>query len=360
MRKLYLHIGHGKTGSSYIQSSLAGSITAIEQTGISYPVQDHMLAAKEGRVSSGNGVLFLDSLNNGAKLDCRQPSVLYSAERLFQEFTKPDIQEKFRAFLQRGEFDCAEVLLFVRDPVSNACSSYQQWVKRGGYTADIVRGLRSFNRPQQVNEVLDFFETVPEVSVTVKNYSACAGNLLQVVEHWLDLTPGVLATPPIKNVNRPLSIGEAELQRHLNRHFRGPGYLLAEQFALRLPEIDAEQIRPSLKVQHSLWERLSPEIERVNARIPASARYDRERDIRDGSAKINGPYTFTAAHLSIVAESIAQEARRGDRLQSRLDEVLPLLESARSEAALLREANEANERPRWFNPIRRLLGFTLL
>ncbi|MCH1458014.1 MAG: hypothetical protein L7T86_03935, partial [Synechococcus sp. MOX_bin73] len=37
--KLFLHIGHGKTGTSAIQSSLAIASDELSKKGISYPIQ---------------------------------------------------------------------------------------------------------------------------------------------------------------------------------------------------------------------------------------------------------------------------------------------------------------------------------
>ena len=48
MNKLILHIGHGKTGSSYIQSFLANNILKLKENGIKYPKPRDLLKQKRG------------------------------------------------------------------------------------------------------------------------------------------------------------------------------------------------------------------------------------------------------------------------------------------------------------------------
>ena len=52
-QNIILHIGHGKTGSSYIQSSLALSVGRLREAGIEYPEVTPLTSAKQGGISSG-------------------------------------------------------------------------------------------------------------------------------------------------------------------------------------------------------------------------------------------------------------------------------------------------------------------
>jgi len=53
--KVYLHIGHGKTGTSYIQSSLALSRERLIEKGIQYPIDPRASRwAEIGHSSTGN------------------------------------------------------------------------------------------------------------------------------------------------------------------------------------------------------------------------------------------------------------------------------------------------------------------
>jgi len=52
--KLTLHIGHGKTGTSALQSFLALNENLLLEYGICYPKNYTFDAAKKGYISSGN------------------------------------------------------------------------------------------------------------------------------------------------------------------------------------------------------------------------------------------------------------------------------------------------------------------
>jgi len=51
---LYLHIGHGKTGSSALQSFLALNSNLLENYRIEYPEHASFENAINGKISSGN------------------------------------------------------------------------------------------------------------------------------------------------------------------------------------------------------------------------------------------------------------------------------------------------------------------
>ena len=96
MRTLYLHIGHGKTGSSYIQSSLVLSRDALAAQGIAYPPYKTDAAAAAGGMSSGNGKPLFQALESGwraALLAWRlariEGNVLLSSELLLRYLEKP-------------------------------------------------------------------------------------------------------------------------------------------------------------------------------------------------------------------------------------------------------------------------------
>ena len=53
--KLFLHIGHGKTGTSAIQSSLAIASNDLAEQGINYPIQQSLRdRASRLEITSGN------------------------------------------------------------------------------------------------------------------------------------------------------------------------------------------------------------------------------------------------------------------------------------------------------------------
>ena len=127
MKEVILHVGHGKTGSSYIQSVLALNVPLLNQNGIAYPSHNSFEGASQGFVSSGNGTEL--SLPN---IDAQQYSkVLFSGEHLFSNLLNT-------VLLSRLAYDYKlTVVLYTRDVVELAVSRWAQAVKRLGVKQDV-------------------------------------------------------------------------------------------------------------------------------------------------------------------------------------------------------------------------------
>lgn len=54
MKRVFLHIGHGKTGTSFVQSFLALNVGVLNSCGIDYPSHRGLAPARKGCLSSGN------------------------------------------------------------------------------------------------------------------------------------------------------------------------------------------------------------------------------------------------------------------------------------------------------------------
>ena len=61
MKKLIIHIGHGKTGSSYLQSVFALNKDMLKKEGFDYPDHKDSKVAEIGYISAGNGDLLLEN-----------------------------------------------------------------------------------------------------------------------------------------------------------------------------------------------------------------------------------------------------------------------------------------------------------
>jgi hypothetical protein len=87
--KLFLHIGHGKTGTSAIQSSLAIASDELSKKGISYPIQQSLREqASQLEITSGNWQPSPESsltkqLLEISKTNQRYSSIVLSSESLF-------------------------------------------------------------------------------------------------------------------------------------------------------------------------------------------------------------------------------------------------------------------------------------
>ena len=61
MKKLIVHVGHGKTGSSFLQSIFALNSDRMAQLGILYPEHISNAMARRGHITSGNGNILLET-----------------------------------------------------------------------------------------------------------------------------------------------------------------------------------------------------------------------------------------------------------------------------------------------------------
>ena len=87
--KLFLHIGHGKTGTSAIQSALAIASEELAKRGISYPIQPSLRdRASRLEITSGNWqpnpeISLSDQLLEIEKKNQNNSKIVLSSESLF-------------------------------------------------------------------------------------------------------------------------------------------------------------------------------------------------------------------------------------------------------------------------------------
>lgn len=139
-KKLFLHVGLNKTGSSALQSWLSNNHKELGKCGYYYPVTEKKSTKFE--ISSGNGALFNQYLEG--KIDETQvihnyfnspvKNVIISKENFNFDLTKIN---ELKAFCIRNKIDL-RVIVYVRDVYGWAYSIYVQLVKRHSY-------VRSFN-----------------------------------------------------------------------------------------------------------------------------------------------------------------------------------------------------------------------
>lgn len=239
IREVLLHVGHGKTGSSYIQSSLALSGEVLSQAGLCYPIEEGLRSrAASGLVTSGN---LKPVTGEVARAVARMPvgccsRVLLSSESLFRtlfDFALGEIREVCPKAHVR-------VLLFVRDPLSNAASSYVEFVKQGRTHLTFSEFLATFNKPQKVKEFIGRCR-LEGLDIRVLNYSRLKAGILSELSDWAGLASGALKEPGRRFVNRSLTRSELFVQKELNRLIgdERAGFL-SRELCNRLPDIASE------------------------------------------------------------------------------------------------------------------------
>lgn len=269
LMRLALHIGHGKTGSSALQSWLAQHAGSLLAEGIAYPLRSPVSGRVEqqaqlGLFSMGNGFVFdelLDTgtLRQGAWVPSEAHTLAFSCERWTRQWRNrwPAILNAALAADLRPD-----VLLFVRDPVEHAYSLYRQMVIAHGYSGDLDSWLGVYDLPEVVLEVLEALQQL-EIPWQVHNYSRCFEQLQAPMLTWLNLPQSWLHTYPLsqKRVNAAPS-----------------KELLEQQLALNCTQcIDAVAqpqtlVAASPQAQDAMLHRLHPVLERLNRLLPSEAK----------------------------------------------------------------------------------------
>lgn len=349
---LYLHIGHGKTGSSYLQSSLALSLPALEAGGICYPIApDIARSAAEGNISGGNiqgqpGAFA--KLAASGRVAADRPCLI-SAESLFYYILKhPQRFAEDLATLRGpdsgpdsgpdGRPAPVHVLLYLRDPLDHAVSHYQQVVKRGNYTGTLAENLATYRMPALTLRVLNSLREIG-AEVTIRNYSLHRNRLLASMEDWLDLPADTLAPPPVGQVNRSPTRAELELQRLVNLSKAQQSWrVVSDPLCNKLPEIRSEQPPLDPAALAEFLARMDAEMgaDDYAAAVPEAER-PRVGTPQDFDGRFPDPdsltdYSFGADQLHVLATAIGAELKRVDHLREQLTMLREQLAMARGRA----------------------------
>lgn len=332
-------MGHGKTGTSYLQSVFANSRQSLAEHGVFYPEDSTCTDAASGKITSGNGILLADFLRNPQQEEVikvleneyQWQSVFFSSEWFFRIFNEKSDQpwqgspwvwedmpggknlesldgderiNLLKKWAQAHGFSEIRLLLFIRNPISILISSHQQRMKRHGE----VRTLEERNLQNPITPAvlacLKLLRRHPEIQLDVRNYSVVKNTLRETVAEWLGISVDVLAIPPIQTVNRSLTRSELELQRCFNHHLGTSGWLLADVLCNELPDIPVEKTWPSIEWQKQLWDRLLPDIEEINAMIEPEHHYQFDgQDCPDNDTV----FTFEKAQLEVIAAGISRK-----------------------------------------------------
>ena len=305
--RLILHIGHGKTGSSYIQSSLAMSQAALRQSGIEYPDHRSLDIAREGRISSGN-VSLNEAWAEYLEQQWRKKpgnSLLFSNEGLFRALQGQ--RQNYEGFKHLTELGQVEVILFIRNPVEHCTSAYFQTVKRGGFTGEFEDFVPRYRVPIQVKRTMDLIRQT-SAAIKIRNYSNHRRDILASFADCLELSDSaILKTPVHERINRSLTLSELYVQRKFNSEYgQDSSQFISDQLCERLPDIESGNPGFTEESYRVLCEQLETAANAVNERIDPSERYVfEEPEFRlDGSGDTSTQLTFTREQIDVLVHSI--------------------------------------------------------
>lgn len=280
MKTIFLHAGHGKTGSSFLQSAFALNVAMIEAQGIDYPLSDRILSrAASGVTTSGNRGALIGALREGrAEMFAADRSLLFSGEGLWSQFLDPAFTADLTARARASGHRLA-MLFFLRDPVELQISVYLQNVQQGLEQSELNaylarRGARlQIEHLDRVAQVIDAVRAAG-ITLSVQNYSRVKRDLLEVTAGFLELDPARPLERPGRTVNRSIGAMEVGMARGLAEGFDGlshpenRNYLkraIDDTATLRLapPAADPEAVA-------AFSEAVAPAMQTLNERLEAA------------------------------------------------------------------------------------------
>lgn len=214
-RALHLHVGYGKTGSSYLQRVLLDQRARLAAAGITYP-------AVNGGWDSGNGALLLAWLAGERPLDHPDPpgagALLLSREQLARELAEPGRCDQLARWAAAAGFAPVRLLLLVRDPQEHCYSLWAQKVKRAGEHRSLQEFAASYDAIAMAGRLLSA-ASAAGLEVQVVDYGRCRQDLLTPLGRWLgvSLEPRQRRSEGTILVNPTLTHRVLRLQRRGNR-----------------------------------------------------------------------------------------------------------------------------------------------
>lgn len=338
---LICHLGHGKTGTSYLQSILARNRKVLSENGLSYPKDENFRNASKGLVTSGNGhLLFERSFQVNS-------DTLISSENLFHKLARDDRLEQH---LLSRNVD-TRIILYTRNTFELLTSVWGQGIKRGNRTEDLDTFLQG-TKTNPYSRLLWWLNTARnnKTEITVRNYSVHREHMVedffrQVFGPKSTQILNSLSYPENRIINRSLSLVEYEIQRAFNTHFAGNTSFISDSLVRELPDIGAE--RPCIKrdTYEQVVSRISPLIEEINSFL------DQEEHVRiedfeevnqnAGGSDEHGLYAINANQVNVLVSSISNNINRMNASQAaRLEEIASRIDTGKidqqKDAATLR------------------------
>ena len=271
--QLYLHIGHGKTGTSAIQSAFAIAQKDLLKLGIEYPIQNtDREKASQFAITSGNWNYnpkesLAQELTRRSREQNNNNSILLSSESLFWQ-----LDSLFEDGFQELKDLNLHVLLAVREIEEMLSSEYQQRVKRHGEKRPFEQFLRSrhfiSSHHKRAAEIITLLKK-NKIKTTIINYSKHKHNIIELIFKTLqaeeayprDTVHGVV-------VNRSMSHKELAIITLINAlfHTKFPwiSTRLSDALVKELPTVQSQKCRLSEDSKLKLYEVNDDYIKTIN------------------------------------------------------------------------------------------------
>lgn len=286
-KKLIIHAGHGKTGTSAFQSSILRVQRDMAAVGLYYPVshlpEKLVIRARQGGVSSGNLQMrlskdlggFADSILQGDEAS-RAQAVIFSNEVLWRKIL---IDNLFRdCLIKWNQTYDLRLILVTRDIHEHLFSSYHQSQKRSGCDQTFSQYLKSISYESvaiQFSKLLDLLDNLG-IEYELLNYSVHQSNISRAILDKCGAT-SIKLKPPLRKgnsvVNRSLTKSEAQLITAINRlakdfgHGRVKTAALTSKIISKFPALRSMQLFYSQEDADLIRDRNRCSIDQINNRL---------------------------------------------------------------------------------------------
>ena len=272
--KLFLHIGHGKTGTSAIQSALAIASEDLAKRGINYPIQQALRdRASRLEITSGNWeptseVSLTNQLLEIAKSNYKNSKIILSSESLF--WLVPELIQNKSTWETHIDL---HIILAVREIEEMLSSEYQQRVKRHGDAMPLEQFLRARHFVSSHHaKAAEVIELIAQSSITntIINYSEHKRDISQLIFKLIgaeDLYPTSQMAGAI--INRSMSRKELEILITINalyyNRFPWISARISDALIKNQPKLEAQQCKIAKQQLQKVYETNDPYLKTINA-----------------------------------------------------------------------------------------------
>lgn len=318
MNKLILHIGHGKTGSTYLQSFLSLNIRNLKKKGVTYLNPDDIEVAKKGHVTSGNGHKFLNSENKilFKKNFLKKSNYLYSDETFFHRLiNNPNFIE-----IMQGLGRNLRIILFTRNLFENEFAVWGQLIKRHNCKVSLNDYLINNGPSANYSKIIDWIIASKKYNCDLKviNYSNNKKQLVnvflkQVIDNQYNQKLNLIL-PPVKVVNRSLTFTEYEIVRLLNNLNEKNN--LADQLTNKFPKVKASKLFCNQYAYHNVKEKNIDNITEINSYLNGECliSIEKEDEVTLSDKNLQSDF-ISSAEIKIILEFMLNFFDQNNKLE---------------------------------------------
>ena len=276
--QIVLHAGHGKTGTSAIQSALAISAEDLLKIGINYPIDpNERQRAARFEITSGNwkhdpAINLSQQCLQLAASNAAGQTIVLSSESLFWHL--PEFIDQIDQWSDAVD---VHIILAVRELEEMLSSEYQQRVKRHGESKPFEQFLKQrhfiSSHHKKAAEVLTQISR-HNIPITLLNYSRHKKTISERVFEAIgcgDLFPSEQMGDLV--INRSLSQKELQMLMMINAlyydQFPWISARLSDALAKSLPNTETQRSRISQQSLEKLYEKNDPYLQIINSHLKA-------------------------------------------------------------------------------------------